>query len=270
MKKRKRPAQIGPPGSTSWPSAVLVALPIVAIALFGLRIRPVNWQVQPPSQMPESIMIAADDEASPLTERILAWSRIGDPTVATQPNPELGLSILHQYPPPSFFVEPPSLEIALPTEDIEVATPAPPRLRDLAQVREWREWLPPLPAAQPFPQPALPRHLIWRWPDGRAVENPPRIDLEEVREKAGGNPPRQPTVLEIAASSELPRFFVRQSCGNPDLDQLALRKLQEYFYGRLPAAPDSPPEASAELRLPPLDSWLRLEIEWRLALPEAN
>ena len=252
---------------------------IAAFFFFGFRLSPQDLQPRRTEWEPESIMIDGREPTASNDGGITAWSLLGDPTIMTQPRRELGLSILDRHPVERFFQSPHELKVAMPEIAVEIPDFTAPSLNIGTQPTPKEDlqnhWPTSLPKPEPMQQQTLPRQLIWRV-NGRELPEPPlQIALAEIKEKAQTATPLRPTRLEWWRNNQQShvRWLVRESCGNPELDLLAVRALQSFFFGwDYTAAETDPaePEQQTALTPPPTGQSLQVEIEWRLALPRQD
>ena len=110
----------------------------------------------------------------------------------------------------------------------------------------------------PLAQPISPAHgVFWHSENGRLLLTPPENDAQRQALALSHGVPTQTTAIEIAPSPLLPmpRVIVRRSCGNAELDMLALDavRLTLAKAGPLPLTPGASPEKP-----------LVLIIDWRL------
>jgi len=127
---------------------------------------------------------------------------------------------------------------------------------------KWK--LPPVQIPKSPPTAEFPSRLVWRYPDGKLLEEIPEVDEQAVRGAITAGPvPSAPTRIELDHRGDWTRVLVRRSCGNRGLDMLvvsALRKIlfprecrSKYLGARKP--PSYCPEAGNSSTL---------EVEWRL------
>ena len=141
---------------------------------------------------------------------------------------------------------PPVLSVPL---DIDVST--------LAQLIS-DNWNDKTEISLPLAQPISPAHgVFWHSENGRLLLTPPENDAQRQALALSHGVPTQTTAIEIAPSPLLPmpRVIVRRSCGNAELDMLALDavRLTLAKAGPLPLTPGASPEKP-----------LVLIIDWRL------
>jgi hypothetical protein len=222
----------------------------------------------PPPEPPEldfgettqAISLPPPDENQPETiQAIYNWTEINDPTLLILPNHRLGFGhfvpktepIEKQSVPPiedarNNIAPPPVLSVPL---DIDVST--------LAQLIA-NNWNDKTEISLPMAQPSTPAHgVFWHSENGRLLLTPPENDAQRQALALSHGVPTQTTAIEIAPSPLLPmpRVIVRRSCGNAELDMLALDavRLTLAKAGPLPLTPGASPEKP-----------LVLIIDWRL------
>ncbi len=76
-----------------------------------------------------------------------------------------------------------------------------------------------------------PEGIIWRSANGRRIANAPEIDEKIARESWNKNVPSGVTTLECTRflGKMPPRVILRKSCGNPELDLLAVAALRKHL-----------------------------------------
>ncbi|MBO4344390.1 MAG: hypothetical protein J5833_01465 [Victivallales bacterium] len=76
-----------------------------------------------------------------------------------------------------------------------------------------------------------PEGIIWRSANGRRIANAPEIDEKIARESWNKNVPSGVTTLECSRflGKMPPRVILRRSCGNPELDMLAVAALRRHL-----------------------------------------
>ena len=208
----------------------------------------------------QAISLPPPDESQPESIRaIYNWTEINDPTLLILPNHRLGFGhfvpktdpIEKQPVPPieearNNIAPPPVLSVPL---DIDVST--------LAQLIA-NNWNDKTEISLPMAQPSTPAHgVFWHSENGRLLVTPPENDAQRQALALSHGVPTQTTAIEIAPSPLLPmpRVIVRRSCGNAELDMLALDavRLTLAKAGPLPLTPGASPEKP-----------LVLIIDWRL------
>ena len=225
-------------------------------------------QGNPPPPTPEldfgettqAISLPPPDEDQPeAIQAIYNWTEINDPTLLILPNHRLGFGhfvpktepIEKQPVPPieearNNIAPPPVLSVPL---DIDVAT--------LAQLLS-DNWNDKTEISLPMAQPTTPAHgVFWHSENGRLLLTPPENDAQRQALALSHGVPTQTTAIEIAPSPLLPmpRVIVRRSCGNAELDMVALDavRLTLAKAGPLPLTPGANP-----------DKPLVLIIDWHL------
>lgn len=208
----------------------------------------------------QAISLPPPDEDQPeAIQAIYNWTEINDPTLLILPNHRLGFDhfvpktepIEKQSVPPieearNNIAPPPVLSVPL---DIDVST--------LAQLIS-DNWNDKTEISLPLAQPISPVHgVFWHSENGRLLLTPPENDAQRQALALSHGVPTQTTAIEIAPSPLLPmpRVIVRRSCGNAELDMLALDavRLTLAKAGPLPLTPGASPEKP-----------LVLIIDWRL------
>ena len=208
----------------------------------------------------QAISLPPPDEDQPeAIQAIYNWTEINDPTLLILPNHRLGFGhfvpktdpIEKQPVPPieearNNIAPPPVLSVPL---DIDVST--------LAQLIS-DNWNDKTEISLPLAQPISPAHgVFWHSENGRLLLTPPENDAQRQALALSHGVPTQTTAIEIAPSPLLPmpRVIVRRSCGNAELDMLALDavRLTLAKAGPLPLTPGASPEKP-----------LVLIIDWRL------
>ncbi len=247
---------------------LLVALLVTALFHFflfkGIHLKTLN-PVKLPAPRQECVMISAAQPSYDWEPALYEWLLIGDPTVLTLPNLQLGFSQFRDDQPPDFFSPVPAYQVPaalaseLPTAEISLPVPSVSLSDALSMTWPGPRHNPPPPRMN-----ALPATIIWRMPDGTIIERMPKTTNEEMAVVLAGQPAvTDITRLQIMRHSDLVRVHLLQSCGSPALDRLALVKTGqkvsmfeglEQSYGR--------PEASFFFPAP--DEPSVLEVEWRL------
>lgn len=208
----------------------------------------------------QAISLPPPDEDQPeAIQAIYNWTEINDPTLLILPNHRLGFGhfvpktkpIEKQPVPPieearNNIAPPPVLSVPL---DIDVST--------LAQLLA-DNWNDKTEISLPLAQTTAPTHgVFWHSENGRLLLTPPENDAQRQALALSHGVPTQTTAIEIAPSPLLPmpRVIVRRSCGNAELDMLALDavRLTLAKAGPLPLTPGASPEKP-----------LVLIIDWRL------
>ena len=192
-------------------------------------------------------------------QAIYNWTEINDPTLLILPNHRLGFGLfvpktepIEKQPVPPIeearnnIAPPPVLSVPL---DIDVAT--------LAQLLS-DNWNDKTEISLPMAQPTTPAHgVFWHSENGRLLLTPPENDAQRQALALSHGVPTQTTAIEIAPSPLLPmpRVIVRRSCGNAELDMVALDavRLTLAKAGPLPLTPGANP-----------DKPLVLIIDWHL------
>lgn len=255
------------------PRLVIIILVLFLAALFFSVFRIVPYASRTTAQEPELevFMISPSDMAEEYGRNITGWSMIENPTIMSQPHPKLGFSILKQYPPSLPFADQEPLSLLWPPRKyIEMPIEAPNFLPESAL--KWRlggeNWRVFLPKGRKFAQQPLPQKVIWRLPNGRTIENPPDIELDIIQEKAKDTELTQPTILEIIAGpdGENYRVIARESCGNSELDQLAVEALRNSFFEKREVSEpeNNQQETISRVPRPMRGTSTRIEVEWRL------
>ena len=191
----------------------------------------------PPSDnLPESI------------RAIYNWTEINDPTLLILPNHRLGFD--HFIPQN----EPIEKKTVPPIEEARNNIPSPPVLSvpldiDVSSLAQMitDTWNDKTELTLPLAQANIPaRGVFWRSENGRLLANPPENDLQRQALALSHGEPTQTTAIEIAPSPllPLPRVVVRRSCGNAELDMVALDavRLTLSKAGPLPLTPGASPE----------------------------
>ena len=206
------------------------------------------------------ISLPPPDENQPEEiQAIYNWTEINDPTLLILPNHRLGFGLFvpktepieKQSVPPieearNNIAPPPVLSVPL---NIDVAT--------LAQLLS-DNWNDKTEISLPMAQPTTPAHgVFWHSENGRLLLTPPENDAQRQALALSHGVPTQTTAIEIAPSPLLPmpRVIVRRSCGNAELDMVALDavRLTLAKAGPLPLTPGANP-----------DKPLVLIIDWHL------
>jgi hypothetical protein len=225
-------------------------------------------QGNPPPPPPEldfgettqAISLPPPDENQPeAIQAIYNWTEINDPTLMILPNHRLGFGLfvpktepIEKQPVPPIeearnnIAPPPVLSVPL---DIDVAT--------LSQLLS-DNWNDKTEISLPMAQPTTPAHgVFWHSENGRLLLTPPENDAQRQALALSHGVPTQTTAIEIAPSPLLPmpRVIVRRSCGNAELDMVALDavRLTLAKAGPLPLTPGASP-----------DKPLVLIIDWHL------
>ena len=189
-----------------------------------------------------------DDNQPEAIQTIYNWTEINDPTLLILPNHRLGFGhfvpktepIEKQSVPPieearNNISPPPVLSVPI---DINVST--------LAQLIA-DNWNDKTEISLPMAQPTTPAHgVFWHSENGRLLLTPPENDAQRQALALSHGVPTQTTAIEIAPSPLLPmpRVIVRRSCGNAELDMVALDavRLTLVKAGPLPLTPGASPE----------------------------
>jgi len=189
-----------------------------------------------------------DENQSEVIQAIYNWTEINDPTLLILPNHRLGFGYfvpktepIEKQPVPPIkearnnIPPPPVLSVPL---DIDVST--------LAQLIA-DNWNDKTEITLPMAQPTVPAHgVFWRSENGRLLVSPPENDAQRQALALSHGVPSQTTAIEIAPSPllPLPRVVVRRSCGNAELDMVALDavRLTLAKAGPLPLTPGASPE----------------------------
>ncbi len=259
-----------------WLYAVLTAVCFAFIFLSFFRISETQVEIESEESEPPVIMLSADDEDEIFNRRLAEWVFVNDPSIMVRSHETLGLSAANRQSMPLFLVEAASPEIRFRPLRMETFEPRTVGLLD----RGRREENFPQTVEFSLPEPSklrqqnLPARVIWRLNQDHTLESPPEILEETVREmvEEAGDPER-PTLIEISRDAAgNPRYRIRQSSANIELDQLALQTLREKLFGRDMKRYESEVEAEREdveqleITLPGAGEKLDIEIEWRLAL----
>lgn len=219
-------------------------------------------QGNPPPPPPEldfgettqAISLPQPDENQPeAIQAIYNWSEINDPTLLILPNHRLGFGYfvpktepIEKQPVPPIeearnnIAPPPVLSVPL---DIDAST--------LAQLIA-DNWNDKTEITLPMAQPTIPAHgVFWHSENGRLLVSPPENDSQRQALALSHGVPTQTTAIEIQPSPLLPmpRVIVRRSCGNAELDMVALDavRLTLAKAGPLPLTPGASPEKSLVL-----------------------
>lgn len=189
-----------------------------------------------------------DDNLPEAIQSIYNWTEINDPTLLILPNYRLGFG---HFVPKSKPIE---KQPVPPIEEARNNIPSPPVLSvpldidasTLAQLIA-DNWNNKTELTLPMAQATVPVHgVFWRSENGRLLINPPENDLQRQALALSHGVPSQTTAIEIAPSPllPLPRVVVRRSCGNAELDMIALDavRLTLAKAGPLPLTPGASPE----------------------------
>ncbi|MBR6059211.1 MAG: hypothetical protein IKP58_13670 [Victivallales bacterium] len=232
-----------------------LCLAVVATLAIHVPFALMKGNPPPPSQeldfgeTTQAVSLPASDESMPDSiKAIYAWTEINDPTLLILPNAKLGFS---QFVPPTQPIDKKEVE-PIKEERAELPPPPSPNIPlsiDVASLEQLisANWNKTTTITLPTAPPIIPPHgVFWRSEDGRLLKNPPESDVNQQTLAIGHGIPEQTTTIEIAPSSLLPtpRVIVRRSCGNAELDMVALNavRLALAKAGRLPLAPGYGPD----------------------------
>ena len=166
------------------------------------------------------------------------------------PNSKLGFS--HFIP----STQPIEKKEVVPIEEARTDIPAPsspdiPLAIDVESLEQLltSSWNKTTTVTLPTPLSITPPHgVFWRSPNGRLLKNPPESDVNQQTLAIGHGIPLESTEIEIIPSNLLPtpRVIVRHSCGNAELDMVALNavRLAISKAGNLPLTPGANPDKS--------------------------
>lgn len=236
---------------------------------FGLRVKPPPAFPERPHDDTRCVLVpaSAPENAGRWAENLYEWARLRDPTLLVLPNESRGFSKVRHRDLEIAPAEVPAYEFQVeamaekPHSPIAITGPETPLTEKL--LAAWRSTRParlePV-IIQPFA-----RGIFWRFHDGRPLTNPPDVSMDAVRSalnEAGF--PKYPTSIRVSRLEASPTARVRvlQSCGNPVLDNLAVRAVRQAV-GRLelqertPGAPREHPGF-----LPDVGGSMEFEVEW--------
>jgi hypothetical protein len=184
---------------------------------------------------------------------IYNWTETNDPTLLILPNHRLGFG---RFVPKT---EPIAKQPVPPIEEARNNIPPPPVLSvpldidafSLAQLIA-HNWNDKTELTLPIAQPTVPPHgVFWHSESGRLLITPPENDAQRQALALSHGVPTQTTAIEIQPSPLLPmpRVIVRRSCGNAELDMVALDavRLTLAKAGPLPLTPGASPDKSLVL-----------------------
>lgn len=161
---------------------------------------------------------------------IYEWADFDDPTVIIHPNPDYGFTkFIPKTPPQEVIplpeVEPPRTEKSFPDiPDKNLETKA----RSTAENIQ-ASWNKDTHLNLPAPQRIVrPRGVFWTTEYGSKLINPPKLDEEKQNLALLKGVPKSVTKIEVDPNPNLPlkRIILRESCGNKDLDLLAVEAVR--------------------------------------------
>ena len=214
---------------------------------------------------PEIVLLPPYSRWSKAWERQLySWSILADPTLLALPHPEYGFAEIRENERilPHASAPDHSLEIPLAQEttvpELQLVGPL---LPIETQVRKtWPLHLPK--KVEQKPASALPSAILWRFPSGQTLVDPPSLDRDTAAELLREGPvPESYTGLEIALPEEFPRVRLVNRSGNTALDRLAQRRVRQQVFAATVAG-QLPDDALSWL--PDAGETVELEVEWRL------
>ncbi len=215
-------------------------------------------------------MLGPRGEARRWERDIWTWADLEDPTLFALPNEHLGFSRVRQERRVLPYTEVPAYRYAttFPAETIQDGGPLaarPPPL-DKAVSLTWSDRLPPIPAEPPLGR--APTRVIWRFPDGRLIEDAPALPGEGADKALLARKLTGPTRIQLIRSENRLRVAVRQSCGNVELDRLAFDALV-HKAGEYQRRQNAGGSVKAASWFPGAGKSVMLEVEWRLAATSA-
>lgn len=254
------------PRRLRWELALCGAL-LLHVPFLLFRLGPAAPPDSPRNHRPRSVFIPSAAPHTPSEKELLAWVQLADPTLLSLPDPAVGFSAPLLAPAPHAYTErvtpaPTATQIAERT----FAPPDPPPTRSLEAdlTRQWPVRIPATP--EPPAIPALPAAVLWRFADGALLRGMGELPAADLRLALRTGAPRQPTRFRVELPLGAPaRVRLQASCGNSDLDRLALQRLGprvltwEQDVGRRELSPETEP-----FTLDPGRSRV-VEVEWRLA-----
>jgi len=238
---------------------------------YGLTLKPRPKPTRLQLYGPTCAMLSPRREARRWEQDIWTWADLEDPTLFALPNERLGFSRVRQERRVLPYTEVPGYRYVTtyPGETIResgpLADPAPPL--DKAVSLSWPDRLPPIPAEPPLGR--APTRVIWRFPDGRVIEDAPALPEEKPDMALAPRKLTGPTRIELIRSENRLRVAVRQSCGNVELDRLAFDALV-HRAGEYQRRQNAGGSVKAASWFPEAGKSVEIEIEWRLAATMAT
>ena len=239
-----------------------VALHALAFHVVGVRPAPPARLRRPPAP---ACMMAPDAESTEGFFRSLNdWCLLQDPTLLTLPNYDLGFSQVLASPRQPSHTPPPD-EAIIVKADPEKPFAALALTAGSGSLSAQRQVAFPLFHREAPVESArsLPAQVLWREPDGKAVEKPPKLPDKDVATALASARVTAPTRVEIDRAGDACRIVLRGSSGNPALDQMALTAI-----GQRVAVAEGQALCSREGLAGPFSpepgNRRTIEVEWRL------
>ncbi|MBR0460055.1 MAG: hypothetical protein IJJ26_12525 [Victivallales bacterium] len=242
---------------------VLCATVVVFLPLFLIKVFPAGARREEGSAPKRNHLVflpsSEQPNLSPAIANIYAWLDLRDPFLILKPNRPNGFQPNEPHLQPRNFHALPQVPAERPFDkDAEPPVAGKPPVFDdqplRRAIREQRDprmtiIMPSLPERKP------PVGIFWKDTAGRSLEQPPEIDLMLVLKMVETQRPEKETCLELDEHFSIPRILVRESCGIPDLDRMAVEALREFARKR---------QKKRLLASEPLPERQILKVCWRL------
>jgi hypothetical protein len=200
-------------------------------------------------------------------DEIYKWTVLANPSLLSLPHLQLGFSQFRLETHPRFFTEVPAftLEIEPVAEQSNTPLPFTPARLPLEQEIP-RSW-PLTSISQPTQtQQALPNTVIWRQADGALLMHMPKLPEAKLNAALAAVPPTGLTAIQISRSNGMVRVRLIRSCGNRELDALALAAVGQNVT-RFEGLERSFGKPEASLFFPPAENPTNIQVEWRMRKP---
>lgn len=249
--------------------AILCAVAIHVFLVAGFRISTAPKQTEVQKTEPQCFLLAPHQYASSRWEQKLWWwTRMKDPTLLSQPDEQYGFSDVRTDPLSWPYTAPPSYRFTAAL----TGEPEPFPIQLLGKYPGVSDKI-----STSFPRVevevphiditmSLPEKVIWRTVDSSLIKSPPAMKMsrQKLNDLLQSTSVTAPTTIEVMRHQGLARARIRESCGNQQLDLLALDALQE----GLEDLPENAPETVHADAIPPYvpeqgDTRV-IDIEWRL------
>ena len=179
-------------------------------------------------------------EEKQVLENIYAWIDLKSPGKTMTPETDLGFKVFAGRPPQYAFTPSDSaFEKTVLHEETKDAFPQDQPMiigtdrtlltKPLNEITPWKPfWEVEMPN---IGKTEKPEGIIWRGANGRLIANPPEIDVKIALESWNKHAPSGVTTLECSQfmGRMPPRVIIRKSCGNSELDLLAVSALRRHL-----------------------------------------